>query len=68
MRKYAIDLLSTDSILDHRSGRIINIIWLKPNKELNYIDVFAYFEDTGEPWEVRLDYDAEVRLIGPRLG
>jgi len=62
MRKYAVDLLTTDRIVHPASGRVILIDSIEPSGD-SHINVSAFFEDDGESWDVRLDHDNEMVIV-----
>jgi hypothetical protein len=59
VRKYAVDLLTTDRIIHPSTGRVIVIDFIEPGDN-DKLKVSAYFEDDGTPWDVSLDFDNEM--------
>jgi len=59
MRKYAVDLLTTDKVIHPATGRVIVIDSIEQSGP-DHILVSAYFADNGDSWDVRLDHDNEM--------
>jgi hypothetical protein len=62
MKKYAVDLLSTDKIIDKRTERVVVIDWIEPSLYKDAVTVNGYFEDDGSDWTRVLDHDSTVRM------
>jgi hypothetical protein len=62
MRKYAVDLITEDRIIDQHSGRTVLIDWIDEIQP-GYILVYGFFEDDGTDWTRNLDPDSQVRVI-----
>jgi hypothetical protein len=62
MRKYAVDLITEDRIIDQHSGRTVLIDWIDEIQP-GYILVYGFFEDDGTDWTRNLDPDSQVKVI-----
>lgn len=61
--KYAFDLKVDDKIIDRHTGEVVIIEKLERDEETDRIQVFAYTEEHGDPWDKVLHADAQIKVV-----